>query len=36
MAVEPNHHRVQEIRTQIAILERELAKEVQIPEEEDI
>ena len=36
MAVEPNHHRVQEIRTQIAIRERELAKEVQIPEEEDI
>ncbi|CAL1155944.1 unnamed protein product, partial [Cladocopium goreaui] len=36
MAVEPNHHRVQEIRTQIAILERELAKEVQIPEEEEL
>ena len=36
MAVEPNTDRVQALRTQIAILERELAREVQIPEEEDI
>ena len=36
MATEPNAARIQELRTQIAILERELAREVQIPEEEDI
>ena len=36
MTVEPNAERVQQIKTQIALLERELARETQIPEEEDI
>jgi hypothetical protein len=36
MATEINATRVQELRTQIAILQRELAREEDIPEEEDI
>ena len=36
MTVEPDAERVQQIKTQIALLERELARETQIPEEEDI
>ena len=36
MTVEPNAERVWQIQTQIALLQRELARETQIPEEEDI